>query len=131
MPYGPGAMGVIFALGIAGIFAVLLALFIAALFLWLAAKLIGIRDASIGKAMVAILGGGLLAVIIGAIAGTLLGPLGPILAFVINIWVIKVVFNTDWLRAFLAWLFSGIIVVLVAGILVLLGLFTIGALSSL
>ncbi len=46
-----------FGMGAVAVLAFLLALFVAALFLWMAAKLIGIRDASIGRAMVAILGG--------------------------------------------------------------------------
>ncbi|ASJ12834.1 hypothetical protein [Thermococcus thioreducens] len=128
MPYGPA---MVFGMGAVAILGFLLALFIAALFLWMGAKLIGIHDASIGKAMIAILGGGILAAIVGALVGVVLGPFGPVLGFLANIWVIKAVFNTDWLRAFLAWLLSGIIAILVMGILALLGLFTIGALAAL
>lgn len=120
-----------FGMGGVVVLAFLLALFVAALFLWMAAKLIGIRDASIGRAMVAILGGGILGMIVGALFGIFLHPLGPIMAFITEVWVIKVVFNTDWLRAFLAWLLSGVIVVLVLFILVILGLLTFGALGAL
>ncbi len=70
--------------------------------------------------------------IVGALFGIFLHPpLGPIMAFITELWVIKVVFNTDWLRAFLAWLLSGVIVVLVLFILVILGLLTFGALGAL
>jgi len=116
-------------MGAAMILGMLFALFIAALFLWMAAKLIGIENASIGKAMIAIVGGGILATIVGGIVGAILEPLGPIAAFITNIWVIKAVFDTDWIRAFLAWLLSGIIAVLVMIVLAFLGLFTLGALA--
>ncbi|WP_297093418.1 hypothetical protein [Thermococcus sp.] len=126
--YGPG---VVAAMGTAMILGFLLALFIAALFLWMAAKLIGIQNASIGRAMIAILGGGILAAIVGAVVGAVLGPLGPIAAFITNIWVIKAVFDTGWLRAFLAWVLAAVIAGLVMGILALLGIFTLGALAAL
>ncbi|WP_240911755.1 hypothetical protein [Thermococcus sp. M36] len=54
--YGPG---VVAAMGTAGVFAFLLGLFIAAVFLSLAGKLVGIEKASIGRSMIAILGGGI------------------------------------------------------------------------
>jgi len=126
MPPGPA---ILFGMGAAMILGMLFALFIAALFLWMAAKLIGIENASIGKAMIAIVGGGILATIVGGIVGAILEPLGPIAAFITNIWVIKAVFDTDWIRAFLAWLLSGIIAVLVMIVLAFLGLFTLGALA--
>ncbi|CAD5244599.1 MULTISPECIES: hypothetical protein [Thermococcus] len=128
MAHGPG---IIFGMGAVAILGFLLALFIAALFLWMAAKLIGIKNASLGKAMVAILGGGILAAIVGSLVGAVLGPLGPIAAFLTNLWVIKAVFDTDWLRAFLVWVLSAVIAGIVMGILALLGLFTIGALAAL
>ncbi|WP_308686513.1 hypothetical protein [Thermococcus thermotolerans] len=126
--FGPG---IVVAMGATVIFAFLLALFVAAIFLWMAAKLLGIENASVGRAVIAIVGGGILGMIVGAIVGAVLGPLGSIAAFITSIWVIKAVFDTDWLRAFLAWLLSGIIAILVMGILALLGMFTIGALAAL
>ena len=128
MPYGPA---MVFGMGAAAILGFLLALFIAALFLWMAAKLIGIKNASIGKAMIAILGGGILGALISAIVGAIFQPLGPILGFLANLWVIKAVFDTGWLRAFLAWILSAVIAAIVMGILILLGVFTIGALAAL
>ncbi|ASJ11345.1 hypothetical protein A3L12_06985 [Thermococcus sp. P6] len=106
-----------------------LGLFVAALFLWAAAKLIGIRDASIGKAMVGILGGGLLAFLVLIIVGFILRPLGVIASLITYIWVIKVVFNTDWFRAFMAWLVAGVIEGLVVLITVILGFVTLGSLG--
>ncbi|WP_456444047.1 hypothetical protein [Thermococcus sp.] len=114
-----------------GIVAFLVALFIAAIFLWLAGKLIGIEKASIGRSMVAILGGGILAAIVMALTALVLAPLAPFLGFLANLWVVKVVFDTGWIKAFLAWLLAAIIAGIVMGILAFLGLFTLGALSTL
>jgi len=121
----------VFGIDAAAILGFLLALFIAALFLWMAGKLIGIKNASIGKAMIAILGGGILGALISAIVGAIFRPIGPVLGFLVNLWVIKAVFDTDWLRAFLAWILSAVIAAIVMGILILLGVFTIGALAAL
>ncbi len=118
-------------MGVVGILAFLVALFIAAIFLWLAGKLIGIEKASIGRSMVAILGGGILAAIVGALTALVFPPLAPLLAFLANLWAIKVVFDTGWLKAFLAWLLAAIIAGIVMGILAFLGLFTLGAISAL
>ncbi|NJE02703.1 hypothetical protein [Thermococcus sp. MV11] len=126
--YGPGHL---VAIGTAGIFAFLFSLFIAAIFLSLAGKLIGIEKASIGRAMIAILGGGIVGGIVAVVTAAIFPPLAPLLAFLANMWVIKTVFDTGWLKAFLAWLLSFIIAGLVFGVLALLGLFTIGALASL
>ncbi|WP_297420941.1 hypothetical protein [Thermococcus sp.] len=114
-----------------GIVAFLVALFIAAIFLWLAGKLIGIEKASIGRSMVAILGGGILAAIVMALTALVLAPLAPFLGFLANLWAVKVVFDTGWIKAFLAWLLAAIIAGIVMGILAFLGLFTLGALSTL
>ena len=118
-------------MGAVGIVAFLVALFIAAIFLWLAGKLIGIEKASIGRSMVAILGGGILAAIVGALTALVFPPLAPLLAFLANLWAIKVVFDTGWLKAFLAWILAAIIAGIILGILAALGLFTLGALSVL
>jgi hypothetical protein len=126
----PGAAPFV-ALGVMGVLSFLIALFIAAIFLSLAGKLVGIEKASIGRSMVAILGGGVLGGIVAVIFGAIFAPLAPILAFLTDLWVIKVVFDTDWLRAFLAWLLSSIIAAVVVIILAALGLFTLGALTSL
>ncbi len=125
--YEPAMISGISAAAIPG---VLLALFIAALFLWMAVKLIGIKNASIGKAMIAIVGGGILGALISAIVGAIFHPLGPILGFLANLWVIKAVFDTGWLRAFLAWILSAVIAAIVMGILAFLGIFTIGVCPS-
>ena len=117
-------------LGAVGVVAFLVALFIAAIFLWLAGKLIGIEKASIGRSMVAILGGGILGGIIAALTALVFAPLAPLFGFLANLWVVKVVFDTGWLKAFLAWLLAAIIAAIVVGILAALGLFALGALSA-
>ncbi len=81
--------------------------------------------------MVAILGGGILAAIVGALTALVFPPLAPLLAFLANLWAIKVVFDTGWLKAFLAWILAAIIAGIILGILAALGLFTLGALSVL
>ena len=126
--YGHGPL---FALGAIGILAFLLGLFIAAIFLWLAGKMIGIEKASIGRSMIAILGGGILGGIVGALTAAVFPPLAPLLAFLANLWVIKTVFDTGWLKAFLAWILASVVAAIVVAIFAALGLFTLGALSAL
>ncbi|NJE55581.1 hypothetical protein E3E28_10210 [Thermococcus sp. 21S9] len=122
-------------LGTLALFGFLFALFIAGLILAFSAKLVGIRDASIVGAMVAIVGGGILGAIVGGIVALVFSIAGPMgvalgwLAFMITyIWVIKVVFHTDWLRAFLAWLIAIVVEILIAGILSIAGIATLGML---
>ncbi|MDV3103703.1 hypothetical protein [Thermococcus waiotapuensis] len=116
MPAGVGMgvlrPGVLGAIGALGALVLLIALFIAGLFLYFGARLVGIKDATIGKAMIAVLGGGILARVLSIIPviGWLLGIIG-------YVWVIKAVFNTDWLKAFLAWLMTIVVVIITALIL--------------
>ncbi|NJE85796.1 hypothetical protein E3E23_08175 [Thermococcus sp. CX2] len=126
MPYGHGfvyGLGAVYFLGF------LLSLFIAGFFLSLAAHLVGIKEASTLKAMLAIVGGGIVGAVAYALVAVLLiwiAPMNVLLAVVVFIlayvWVIKTIFNTDWIRAFLAWILAAIIEVVVVGLLVLLGL---------
>lgn len=111
---GHGGLGVlaIGAIGALGILAVLVALFIAGFVLYLGAKLVGIENATIGKAIIAVVGGGILAGILGIIP-----ILGWILGIIAYIWVIKVVFDTSWIRAFLAWIMSFVVALVIIIIL--------------
>jgi len=111
------------ALGGMAIVILLVALIIVAVFLYLGAKFAGIENATLGKAIVAVLGGGILEFIIAAvfsivpIIGTLIGVIVGIIAY---IWVIKAVFNTSWGKAAIAWLMTivvEIIVVIILGVL--------------
>jgi len=76
-------------------------------------------------------GEGIVGGIVAVVTAAIFPPLAPLLAFLANMWVIKTVFDTGWLKAFLAWILSAIIAGLVFGLLALLGLFTIGTLASL
>ncbi len=86
----------------------LIALLVAAYFMKLGAKTAGIENPTLGKSLIAILGGGILA---GIVAGILffLPGINIVIAFIIYIWIIKAVFSTSWGKAFLAWLISIII----------------------
>jgi len=135
--YGHPGMAPVTGFGALPLLGFLLALFIAGLVLTFSAKIVGIRDASIVGAMVAIVGGGILGAIVGGIVGLVFavpGPLGLSLgwfAFVITyVWVIKVVFHTDWFRAFLAWLIAIVVELIIAGILGLMGVATLGMLHA-
>lgn len=126
MPYGHGF---VYGLGAAYFLGFLLSLFIAGFFLSLAAYLVGIKEASTLKAMLAIVGGGIVGAIAYAVVAVLLIWIAPmnvllaVVAFILAyVWVIKTIFNTDWVRAFLAWILAAIIEVVVVGLLVLLGL---------
>ncbi|ASJ07692.1 hypothetical protein A3L08_08945 [Thermococcus pacificus] len=119
------------AMGVMGVLSFLIALFIAAIFLSLAGKLVGIEKASIGRSMIAILGGGILGGIVTLLVALVFAPLAPLLGFLANLWVIKTVFETGWLRAFLAWLLSAVMAAVIMMLLAAFGLFTIGALSAL
>lgn len=126
-PAGPILIG----MGAASLLGFLFALFVAGLVLAFSAKLVGIKDTSIVGAMVAIVGGGILGAIVGgtvALVFSIVGPMGIMLgwlAFMITyIWVIKVVFHTDWLRAFMAWLIAIVVEMFIAGLLALAGAVT-------
>lgn len=92
-------------LGLAYVVGWLIALLIVAWFMEMGAKLAGIEDVSLGKSLIAIFGGGILAGIAGAVL-FFLPVINVIVAFVVYIWVIKTVFNISWGKAFVAWLLA-------------------------
>jgi hypothetical protein len=95
-------MGIgMFAMGIASITALLIALIIAGFVLYFSAELAGIKKASLGRSIVAVVGGGILAGIL-----FMIPLLGWILGIIAYIWVIKVVFDTNWFKATLAFLIA-------------------------
>lgn len=116
MPMGPPFVpGLMAAMGFMAVLVILIALIIAGFFLMLGAKFAGIENVSLGKSMIAVVGGGILALLIGWI------PLiGWILGIIAYIWVIKTVFNTDWIKATIAWLMTIVIEILVVFVLALL-----------
>jgi hypothetical protein len=95
-------MGIgMFAMGIASITALLIALVIAGFVLYFSAELAGIKKASLGRSIVAVVGGGIIAGIL-----FIIPVIGWILGFIAYIWVIKVVFDTNWFKATLAFLIA-------------------------
>jgi len=119
MPMGPPIIpGLFAAMGFMALLVVLIALIIAGFFLMLGAKFAGIEDATLGKSMIAVVGGGILALLIGWIPA-----IGWILGIIAYIWVIKTVFNTDWGKAAIAWLMTIVVEIIVMfAFVVLLGI---------
>jgi len=119
MPMGPPiVLGLFAAMGFMAVIAILIALVIAGFFLMLGAKLAGIEDVTLGKSMIAVVGGGILALLIGWIP-----IIGWILGILVYIWVIKTVFNTDWGKATIAWLMTIVVETIVMfAFMVLLGI---------
>jgi len=96
----------------------LIALVIAGAFLMLGAKFAGIEGANLGKSMIAVIGGGILALLTGWIP-----VIGWVLGIVAYIWAIKTVFDTDWGKAAIAWLMTIVVEIIVMfAFMVLLGI---------
>lgn len=96
----------------------LIGLIIAAWFMEMGAKLAGIKDVTLGKSFIAILGGGIIAAIV-AMVLFFLPVINIIIAIVAYVWVIKTVFNTGWGKAFVA-LILAIILEIVVGVVIAL-----------
>ncbi|ACS90300.1 MAG TPA: DUF3810 domain-containing protein [Thermococcaceae archaeon] len=119
MPMGPPIIpGLFAAMGFMAVLVILIALIIAGFFLMIGAKFAGIEDVTLGKSMIAVVGGGILALLIGWIPA-----IGWILGIIAYIWVIKTVFNTDWGKAAIAWLMTIVVEIIVMfAFMVLLGI---------
>jgi len=134
--YGPIAgHGVVPSLSLIGLVSYLIALFIAGLILSFSAKLVGIKDASVLRAMVGIIGGGILGGIAATIVALLFAWTGPFAAFlgflaflIVYVWTIKAVFNTGWIRVFIALVIAVVIEIIVLIALSAIGLVAIGSL---
>ncbi|NJE25732.1 hypothetical protein E3E22_03660 [Thermococcus sp. MV5] len=114
-PFIPGFFA---AMGFMAVIVVLIALVIAGVFLMLGAKFAGIKDVTLGKSMIAVVGGGILALLMGWIP-----IIGWILGILMYIWVIKTVFNTDWGKATIAWLMTIVVEIIVMfAFMILLGI---------
>ncbi|CUX78629.1 hypothetical membrane protein, conserved [Thermococcus chitonophagus] len=118
----------IFGLGVfAFIVAFILYLAVEAVFIYGGAKLAGIEGASFGKAFIAALALLILMPIFGFIFGIVFAfvpIIGHILAllltFLAGLWIIKVVFSTSWIKAFITAIFAFILAILVAFFLAVL-----------
>lgn len=117
----------ILGLGLAALLAAVVIFFVVmAFFIWIGAKFAAIKNASFGNAFVSTIGITILTIVLGAVL-TLLnitsgGLVGTLISILVTVWVIKSVFDTNWGRAFIAWIFSiigafivGIIIVVVLG----------------
>ena len=94
--------------GLMAILIFLIAVVIDSVFLWLGAKFAKIEDASFGKAFIAALGG----LIVSAVIGATIPHIGRLLGLIAFLWIVKTVFNTDWGKAIIAWLFAIVIAIL-------------------
>ncbi len=119
MPMGPPIVpGLFAAMGFMAVIVILIALVIAGVFLMLGAKFAGIEGANLGKSMIAVVGGGILALLTGWIP-----VIGWVLGIVAYIWAIKTVFDTDWGKAAIAWLMTIVVEIIVMfAFMVLLGI---------
>ncbi|MBN1496052.1 MAG: hypothetical protein JXA07_04740 [Spirochaetes bacterium] len=106
---------------IAGCIAIATAL--SAVFIWIGSKFTSVPNTTFGKAFYAALlssvavwaltGMGTALFGIGSVAGWLLG-------IIITLWILKYVYATDWGKALLIWLFTGVAHVIVAVIMIIL-----------
>ncbi len=119
MPMEPPIVPGLFAtMGFMAVIVILIALVIAGVFLMLGAKFSGIEGANLGKSMIAVIGGGILALLTGWIP-----VIGWVLGIVAYIWAIKTVFDTDWGKAAIAWLMTIVVEIIVMfAFMVLLGI---------
>ncbi|ADT84735.1 hypothetical protein [Thermococcus barophilus] len=116
-PVGP--MAVFGALGAMAVVMFLVIIAVDSVFLWLGAKFAKIEDASFGKAFIATLGG----LIVSAILGSIVPVIGGLLGLIAFLWIVKTVFNTDWGKAVIAWLFAIVIaIILMVIIMIVVGL---------
>ncbi|AEC52646.1 hypothetical protein PNA2_1731 [Pyrococcus sp. NA2] len=116
--------GIIIAgLGALFFLAILIALVIAGLFMYVAAKLVGIEKASLGRSILVVLLGGILQAIV-TIALSFLPGINILLGIIAYVAVIKSLFETGWLKAFLAWIMVFVLELII--VLFLLSLFGVG-----
>ncbi len=108
---------------------------ISAVFIWIGAKLAGIRGATFLRSFWAALVSSFLVWALTGLGATVFGfgtVAGWIIGVLITLFVLKIVFDTTWGKAFLAWLFHGIAQLIVLGIVAVivaaLGVATIGLL---
>lgn len=84
----------------------------------LAAKLAGVDDATLSKAFIVALAGGILGTVFGYA-----GLWGQIIGWVLTIVVIKLVYGISWIRALIVWIAYVIVIIIIVVILgILFGL---------
>jgi len=99
---------------------VVVATAVSALFIWIGAKIAGVKNVTFMKSFWAAL---ISSVFIWVLAAVINAP-GWIIGLLVSLVVIKVIFDTTWGKAFLAWIFHGVaqFVLLVFVILILIGM---------
>jgi hypothetical protein len=100
----------------------IIGLLITAFFLWIGVKLAGITGASFGKAVIAAVLSVIATIILSIILSLLPfigGFLGLLLGILVSIYIIKVVFDTSWGKALVAWILyivAMVITILITGV---------------
>ncbi|MFA7689838.1 MAG: hypothetical protein WCY18_01930 [Methanofastidiosum sp.] len=106
------AIGGMWNVGIIGLVVLVL---LDALFLWIGAKFAGINDSSYWKAILGVVVLIVLSAILGSFFGSL-GLIGTIISFVVALWAIKSIYETSWLKAFLALILAYVAFMVLAAI---------------
>jgi len=106
------AIGGMWNVGIIGLVVLVL---LDALFLWIGAKFAGINDSSYWKAILGVVVLIVLSAILGSFFGSL-GLIGTIISFVVALWTIKSIYETSWLKAFLALILAYVAFMVLAAI---------------
>jgi len=103
----------------------LLVLVLSAFFLWIGTKLAGIHHASMGKSLIVAVVSMVVLAVLNAVLSVVRffgGILGFFLGILVTVFIIKVVFNTSWSKALLAWVLYIVAVILAFAVTGVLGL---------
>ena len=105
------------------ILSILAATALAAIFVWIGSKLAGVPRATFGKAFIAALLSSIAVWVLTGSATLYFGydSIGVwFLGLAITLFILKGVYSTGWVKAFLIWICTGIAHVIVAAILIIL-----------
>ena len=111
------ALGIVDTLIVA--LAVYMSVLISSIPLWLASKLMGLRRATLGRAVLATLAGGLIAVLILVVTASI-APLNVLLALVGYLWTLKTIYDIGWGSAFVLVIVSAVVSILTIIVLAVL-----------
>jgi hypothetical protein len=116
----------LFAFGSGTLLSLVLAVLISGIFMWIGARLAGIQRATLGRAIFAAISGTAIVWLVGGLLATTLPLGGSILGFLVILLLVlvatRIIFDTSFGKALLAWIFF-ILAQAVVGLLVSL-LFT-------
>jgi len=95
-----------------------------ALFIWFGAKFARIKNASFGKAFGSAIAITVLLIIVNVILSLIdianNDLISIVVSILITIWVLKSLFNTNWIKAMIAWIMSIIGMIVASAIIVIL-----------